>query len=46
MEREQTTLRLPVELLDALRKEAEARGIGLNQLVSQIFRKVFLSGRF
>lgn len=36
--REQTTIRLPAELLDALRREAEGRGVSFNAMVIQLIR--------
>lgn len=33
MTREQTTIRLPTELLDSLRREAEGRGYTVNDLI-------------
>nr|WP_296486296.1 hypothetical protein [uncultured Acetatifactor sp.] len=36
MDREQTTIRLPVELKEKLQKEADRRGIGFNALVLMI----------
>ncbi len=38
-EREQTTIRLPAELKEALRREADRRGIGLNALVLMILNE-------
>lgn len=36
MTREQTTIRLPTELLDSLRREAEGRGKSFNSLVVNV----------
>lgn len=36
MEREQTTIRLPVELLNKLKQEADKSGMGFNALVLSI----------
>jgi hypothetical protein len=46
MEREQTTIRMPTELMEALRQEALARGCGLNQLAVMILRRGLLSPHF
>jgi HicB family. len=37
--REQLTLRLPEWMKEALAQEAQGRGIGLNQLMTQILRR-------
>lgn len=37
MEREQTTIRLPAELMEKLRQEAEARGYPVKDLIMFIF---------
>ena len=44
MEKEQTTIRLPVELKEKLQAEAEKRGISFNELV-MIITKEFLINR-
>ena len=36
MEREQTTLRLPVALLEQLRQEAHKKGHSLNNLIARL----------
>lgn len=36
--REQTTLRLPVELMDKLRRQAQERGYTVNDLIMFILR--------
>ena len=36
MEREQTTVRLPAELLETLKRQAKALGVGFNALVLTI----------
>ena len=36
MEREQVTIRLPVELKEKLQEEAEKKGVGLNALILEI----------
>lgn len=38
MEREQTTLRLPAELLDELRRQAQERGDSLNEMIIRLIR--------
>ena len=38
MEREQTTLRLPVELMDKLRRQAQERGYTVNDLIMFILQ--------
>ena len=38
MDREQTTLRLPVELLERLRRQAQERGYTINDLIMFILR--------
>jgi len=47
MEREQTTLRLPVALLEQLRREAQEQGMSFNSLVIDLIRKgrLWESGR-
>ena len=42
MEREQTTLRLPAELLSKLREEAQERGLSLNALILHATRQYVL----
>ena len=39
--REQTTLRLPAELMDRLRQEAQERGISLNERIVDLILKGF-----
>ncbi len=41
MERKQITLRLPVELLEELKQEAEQKGMQLNEVVSVILYDYF-----
>ena len=41
MNREQTTLRLPVELMEKLRGQAEARGMSLNERIVDLILKGF-----
>lgn len=41
MEREQTTIRLPAELLDELRQEADQRGDSLNGLIVMMINKAW-----
>ena len=38
MDREQTTLRLPAELLERLRRQAQERGYTVNDLIMFILR--------
>lgn len=38
MDREQTTLRLPMELMDKLRRQAQERGYTVNDLIMFILR--------
>lgn len=38
MNREQTTLRLPMELMDKLRRQAQERGYTVNDLIMFILR--------
>lgn len=33
MEREQTTLRLPIELKEALKRQAQENGVGMNAIM-------------
>ena len=40
-QQEQTTLRLPPELLERLRKQAQKMGISLNQLILVLIDKGF-----
>ena len=46
MQREQTTIRLPVELLRQLKQEAQERGIPLNQISTIILRQGLQSPHF
>ena len=39
MERKQTTIRLPPELMEKLKQEAERQGVPLNQLATMILRQ-------
>ena len=39
MEREQLTVRLPVQLVERLRREADERGDSLNETVIRLIRK-------
>ena len=39
MEREQTTLRLPAELLSKLREEAQERGLSFNSYAIECFER-------
>ena len=41
LEREQTTLRLPAELLEQLKQEAECKGTSFNALVLGVFDEYF-----
>ncbi len=41
MDREQTTLRLPVELMDKLRQQAQERGDSFNETVIRYLRLGF-----
>lgn len=41
IDREQTTLRLPVELMEQLRRQAQAMGISVNALILMLIDKGF-----
>lgn len=45
MERKQVTLRLPGELYELIRKEAERRGMSVNDLLLWELSRVFLQSR-
>lgn len=39
MDREQTTIRLPIELMEALKQEAEQRGMSFNALILMLLNE-------
>ena len=41
MEREQTTIRLPIELKEKLQQEALKKGISFNALLLDIIKKIY-----
>lgn len=42
--REQTTIRLPADLMDALRSEADDKGISLNDVITRRLRESCSAG--